>query len=533
MGMAVGLAAMAAEFFEDVATFLDEEAFELPTWILAECIRREGPGGRRLLDKCLRPRDNSVKGMTPSGMEFVNDQMAFLGAGPRIVLSNNPNVLVNHSNAVDMLLPRKSEMLDVLERRNVTMTRAAVKVFFVRDACHPDIVKALAESPNNEALGTEAAHAIIEQAWLGALMPYSIDCLLNAVYVAVLCMITLNLKHADTGGVLWIAICACITAKDVVEELLQLRQSIAENESKDWCGILRQICSYICTTEQFWDWGGIMADVLGMITVWSDGVASRMILAFWVGTRWMRCLYGLRGYERIGQKMLPILQALRDTVIFMLVVVFFLAAAVHAYYVLEVKDAHSNLYIAVLYMFRLALFGDFDLFELEGVDVTYERTGDTWQPRDPDPSQMYLPVHILFGTVGGCITITLMNLLIGILSSNYDRYEDQSVPIFLRARALMLVRYAARPWARSPWRVWSKRSLPNYTKRDGYLWVATRAEINLDEARSMRTVFREELRRAMNKDRRRGNEIWSNSHASATPQDVATLLLRTMSPMAN
>merc|ERR1712100_870132 len=117
---------------------------------------------------------------------------------------------------------------------------------------------------------------------------------------------------------------------------------------------------------------------------------------------------------------------------------------------------------------------------------------------DPDPTELYAPIHVLFFTVGICITLTLMNLLIGILSSNYDRYEDQSIPTFLRARALILVRYAARPWARSPWRYLPcQRSNWQRVSRAGYLWLATRAEVNLDDARSMRTVFREELRKAM------------------------------------
>merc|ERR1712048_1190884 len=157
--------------------------------------------------------------------------------------------------------------------------------------------------------------------------------------------------------------------------------------------------------------------------------------------------------ECVGQKMLPILSALQDTMIFALVVAFFLAASVHAYYALGVRSEPTPLYASILLMFRLSLFGDFDLFELEGVDPSYIRNNDAWEPQDPDPTQMYVPVHVLFYIVGACITLTLMNLLIGILSANYDRFEDQSAQIFVRSRALILVRHAARPWARFPWHV--------------------------------------------------------------------------------
>merc|ERR1712048_1062729 len=110
----------------------------------------------------------------------------------------------------------------------------------------------------------------------------------------------------------------------------------------------------------------------------------------------LRALYGLRGYERIGQKMLPILNALQDTMIFVMVVAFFLAASVHAYYALGLRSEPTPLYASILHMLRLGLFGDFDLFELEGVDPVYVPSDDAWEPRDPDPTQMYVPIHVLF-----------------------------------------------------------------------------------------------------------------------------------------
>merc|ERR1712151_1025407 len=185
--------------------------------------------------------------------------------------------------------------------------------------------------------------------------------------------------------------------------------------------------------------------------------------------------------------------------IFVMVVAFFLAAGVHAYYALEVRSEPTPLYASILVMLRLSLFGDFDLFELEGVDPIYVPNNGVWEPHDPDPTQMYVPVHVLFYIVGACITLTLMNLLIGILSANYDRFEDQSIQIFLRSRAKILVRHAARPWACLPCYLpllSGKCSSQECVNRKGYLWVATQAEVNVDQARSMRTIFREELRRS-------------------------------------
>ena len=39
---------------------------------------------------------------------------------------------------------------------------------------------------------------------------------------------------------------------------------------------------------------------------------------------------------------------------------------------------------------RLGIFGDFDLFEFEGLDTTYKPNGEEWEPVDPDPGPDYV-----------------------------------------------------------------------------------------------------------------------------------------------
>ena len=97
---------------------------------------------------------------------------------------------------------------------------------------------------------------------------------------------------------------------------------------------------------------------------------------------------------------------------------------------------------------RLGVFGDFDLFEFEGLDPIYRQTAYNVQelePIDPDPGSDYVWVHMLFYIVGLGITVLLMNVLIGVLSANYELYEDQSAVLFLRARVKILVELQTRP----------------------------------------------------------------------------------------
>ena len=54
--------------------------------------------------------------------------------------------------------------------------------------------------------------------------------------------------------------------------------------------------------------------------------------------------------------------------------------------------------------------------------------------------------HILFYITGVGITILLMNLLVGVLSNNFELYEDKSAVLFLRARAKLMLELQNRPW---------------------------------------------------------------------------------------
>ena len=102
---------------------------------------------------------------------------------------------------------------------------------------------------------------------------------------------------------------------------------------------------------------------------------------------------------------------------------------------------------------QLGIFGNFDLFEFEGLDPTYRLKDDgndsdsqnEWEPIDSSPGPDYVYVHVLFYMTGVGITVLLMNVLIGVLSSNYERYEAQSVGQFFRARVKMLVELQGRP----------------------------------------------------------------------------------------
>jgi len=156
--------------------------------------------------------------------------------------------------------------------------------------------------------------------------------------------------------------------------------------------------------------------------------------------------------------MLPIVNAVQDVFGFVTVFLFAFAASVHAFYVLGQSGEMQTLYNDILTVYRLAVLGDFQLDELE--DQTQEG--------------LRFAVHMFFFFVTAAISIVLMNLLIGVLGSNYDRFADQGEELFMRARADLLSEYLASPW----WQWWMDLD-DAFT--NNYIVVASKDEKRNDE----------------------------------------------------
>jgi len=282
--------------------------------------------------------------------------------------------------------------------------------------------------------------------------------------------------------------------KDTGEELKgtasQQKHKVIENPAH-WC-------QHILTVENLLDMiqiglhiGGVVIWVTYLLEAREEGSTtepttmenpSKAWIAVTIVSAWMRLLYGLRGFEAIGPRLLPIIWAIRDTSIFFFVVLMFLFSWTHVYYLFSTREEPGLFYAAFLQIFRLGLFGDFDLFEMEGVDPTWvqdDQNPGIWNIQDPDPTGLghYEIIHVVFFLAGFSVTIILMNLLIGVLGTNYDIYEDLSRPLFVRERARLCLNYATRPW----------RKCCSEFSDDEYLVMALHRDESGDDLRSMRS----------------------------------------------
>merc|ERR1712194_870459 len=97
------------------------------------------------------------------------------------------------------------------------------------------------------------------------------------------------------------------------------------------------------------DCGVMFCSVKGQLVLFSGDLSppGRFWLVLWFGSLWLRLLYRLRTVKVVGERLLPILQALQSAGPFFLVVSFFLVAGVQAYFVLRVRLEPFPLYAAV------------------------------------------------------------------------------------------------------------------------------------------------------------------------------------------
>merc|ERR1719265_1430984 len=83
-----------------------------------------------------------------------------------------------------------------------------------------------------------------------------------------------------------------------------------------------------------------------------------------------------------------------------------------------------------------------------------------------------------------------MNIFIGVLGSNYERYLDLAKELFWRERASIICELHERPW------LWPfLDSTPTGTPGDTYLLYAHRTDLAVDDQRSVRTAVQEMVRK--------------------------------------
>ncbi|CAK8997769.1 Putative ankyrin repeat protein RF_0381 [Durusdinium trenchii] len=400
--------------------------------LLASLIRAEGPDAKEALDAWMHPAKTRAR----AKMELHGLDRAHLRERLRVVLAPED------ANRPGQGILRVCESYANLQSQNlftapkVQVSLSVVPGLVASDACREELLAALEETANENVFQTDVVEAVVSAAWMQLRFSTAFEIFVSLVTIVLLCHSSYAFRHGHPEAVASLVLIGVLHMQKSIEEFCQY-------VTMCWKLRLRLLnfdngadMSYIII-----GWGAILRQAL------DQNRLEKPFMAIFSAMAWLRALYTLRGESWMGPRLLPILSALKDTLAFFIVTGTCILAATHAYYNLQLREEPIPTYGAFLQVMRLGIFGDFDLFEFEGVDPTYKLgEGEEWEPQDPEPGATFVWAHALFYFTGIGIAILLMNLLIGVLGQNFELYQDQSAMLFQRARAKMLLELQARPW---------------------------------------------------------------------------------------
>jgi len=132
--------------------------------------------------------------------------------------------------------------------------------------------------------------------------------------------------------------------------------------------------------------------------------------------KWVLMLFELCQFRLIGMHILPIMATMKDIWPFFLVLSMCTGAVFNLYYAFGLHSLEDSF----LLIYRLAVLGDFNLNEL---DVRFATTGD---------KDYYFVVRLLLVLVSFVLTVSLMNLFVGVLSFHFEKRTEQAHTAYLR-----------------------------------------------------------------------------------------------------
>ena len=242
--------------------------------------------------------------------------------------------------------------------RNVRCTEAEVRL---AGADSEEAVEALATTPNRSFLGSTAATAIICYAWREVFHMHMIDSVLYVLALCALCNLTSSLSFYFLCVLLF---------KRIAEETFQMFEAVRHRHREAFVSI-----------GTVFDWLNILVVYVGLTAAhnslhndaFEHGSVGRMAIAAMSGGRWVQFLYYLRGLRVVGPRFLPIIYAIFELKVFVLILVFVFAGVFHAYTKANVFEDRFKTFRTLL---RAAIFLDFDLHDMEGRDEYYVENSD-------------------------------------------------------------------------------------------------------------------------------------------------------------
>lgn len=162
--------------------------------------------------------------------------------------------------------------------------------------------------------------------------------------------------------------------------------------------------------------------------------------------KWIELLLKLCQFPLIGMRVGPIISTMLDIGPFCGVMAVAIMASCNGYYALGMYSWFDSFII----MYRLAVLGDFNAFELEnagghgsGIDMLLQAGADNTDRSIvmsvAEQTQYYYVVRVMLLLIGFLMSITLMNLYIGVLTVNYEAHAKKALVYFSCWRVSIII----------------------------------------------------------------------------------------------
>jgi hypothetical protein len=287
----------------------------------------------------------------------------------------------------------------------------------IPQAVHPRLLYAISVAPRPSVGSSVAAKAITSAAFGKVAQWYVVDFLVSLFKVTILSQMASSFR--DTGHSVQLV-------KLMIPETI-CRCVLALLGTKDFIGELLVVKCYRANGWEYSGWWKFLLCFLDCLLVVVPSHVSeqwlRVLLSVAMTTAVLRGMTFLCAFEtrRVGLHILPVVECLKESVSFLLVIAFALVASTCAFWGLSDRSVFSVFWS----MYRLGLLADFDA-EDDIFGGVAESVG--WE-------------CIAFVLTSLFISVTLMNIFIGIMTGLYDHHQSRVVELFVKRRALTTLRY--------------------------------------------------------------------------------------------
>jgi len=148
--------------------------------------------------------------------------------------------------------------------------------------------------------------------------------------------------------------------------------------------------------------------------------------------KWMLVLREACQFRLLGTHILPIMSTMMSIGPFVLVTSVCICASANLYYAFGLYNAFDSFFM----IYRLAVLGDFNLDELENrysTDMNVEAGGSVVMSNAAE-TDYYWVVRVMLLFLSFMMSISLMNLFIGVLTVSYEAHTQRAYESYLRLR---------------------------------------------------------------------------------------------------